>query len=193
MRKTLALMFGTFSPVHFGHLETAKAIKKEFSFDYLRLIPSGNVILEGYKQNELSFETREEILKAVMKDLRKEEIYFDPIEENVGFTTYQTCRIFESKGFKVIPVIGSDTLPKFLEWKNGLSLLERFNVLVIDRGNLTEEDLKRTEYENVTLFKPPIHEVSSTLLRARIKEDGELTGLILEGFEELYKGLKCKL
>lgn len=193
MKKTLGLMFGTFSPVHLGHLKVAKEIKENFNFDYLRLIPSGNVILEGYKNNKLSFETREQILKEVMKELRKEEIHFDPIEENAGFTTYQTCKIFESKGFEVFPIIGSDTLPKFLEWKDGLKLLENFKVITIDRGNLTEEELKKVEFKNIFLFKPTLYDVSSTVLREKIKNDEELTGLIPEGFEKIYRSLKCKL
>ena len=44
------------------------------------------------------------MLRAKLDEYRKIEVYYDPVEENVAFTNYQTAKFFRGLGFEVLVV-----------------------------------------------------------------------------------------
>ena len=71
MKSRIGLLGGTFNPIHFGHIEIAKASINLLKLDKLIFIPAGN---PWQKNDFISFEHRFNMLKLALKNIEKIEI-----------------------------------------------------------------------------------------------------------------------
>ena len=169
--KSLMLMFGTFSPIHEGHLKVAKEIKEFYKIDYFRFIPLGNVPVDGQKEKKLSFTDRTEILKAALARELDNELYYDPVLENAGFSIYQTDKFFRGLGFEVSVTMGVDYFEGMKPWKDSEKLIEEFTMVVF--GDEEKYDTKEADF-----FSPNLMQLSSSEVRELILKDKELLGVV---------------
>ena len=183
--KSLMLMFGTFSPIHEGHLRVAKEIKEFYKIDYFRFIPLGNVPVDGQKEKKLSFTDRTEILKATLARELGNELYYDPVLENAGFSMYQTAKFFRGLGFKVSVTMGVDYFEEMKPWKDSEKLIEEFPMVVF--GDEEEYDTKEADF-----FRTNLMQLSSSEVRELILKDKELLGVVPKDSIELIKKIKYK-
>ena len=186
MGKSLMLMFGTFSPIHEGHLKIAKELKEFYKQDHFRFIPYGNVPADGHKVKKLNFTDRASILKAALAREWQNELYYDPILENVGLSMYQTAKIFRGMGFDVSVVMGTDQFEKLEHWKDTEKLIEEFKMVVF--GDNEEYDTK----ENADYFRTQLLQLSSEIARELILNDKELIGTIPKDAIKIVKEMKVK-
>jgi phosphopantetheine adenylyltransferase len=56
------------------------------------------------KENVKKFSERTKNLREILEEYRQFEVYYDPVEENVAFTNYQTAKFFRGLGFEVLVV-----------------------------------------------------------------------------------------
>lgn len=186
MSKRVMLMFGEFSPIHKGHLKIAKELKEHYKQDYFRFIPYGNVPTDGQKLKKLNFSDRTKILREVLSEELKEEIYYDPILENVGFSMFQTAKFFRGLGFDVSIAMGEDCFEKLEHWRDSKKLIEEFPIAVFG-----EQQNYETNGE-ADYFKTKLLNVSSEKARAAILNNADLTAIIPEPGIKLVKSMKQK-
>jgi nicotinate-nucleotide adenylyltransferase len=98
-------------------------------------------------------------------------------------------------------IIGSDSLLDLTSWKDFESLIKKTNFLICGRPENTEEsilnkidELTKEYNSNIIYIKGPLIEISSTLIRDRIKNEKSIKYLVTEEVEKyiyknnLYKG-----
>ena len=83
--KSIAIMGGTFDPIHYGHLVTAEAVRHRFHVDKVVFIPTGRPAHKSHKEvthNEHRY------LMTVLATMRNKNFEVSRIEIDRPGTTY---------------------------------------------------------------------------------------------------------
>lgn len=170
--------FGTFNPVHIGHIEISKFVIENTNFKEVIFVPAYN----PPHKNIFNFEDRVNMLK--INGLKVSEI-----EKEFEGITY-TYKIIEKLG-KSAFIIGYDAFLEIESWKNPEYLKEMLHFIVIPRK--THHDvtkfakLKEKGYDFEILDFKPI-DVSSEEIRERIVNKKDVSKFITKETEEYING-----
>ena len=187
MMKKIAMMGGSFDPVHEGHISYARDVLKKTPVDEVVFMLAK---LQPFKLDlELSsFEDRIEMIRLA---IRKEAFMFTSELENEleGISyTYRTLEEFKKKSkeeIKVYFMVGTDAFIQMDTWMKADQLLSDNAIIVAHRPGYNEEKLyqKKTEYEKIfnaeiiTVENVKV-DVSSTEIREKIQRGTSLGGII---------------
>ncbi len=162
------LLFGSFNPIHTGHLIIANYFIQYSDIEEIWFVVS--------PQNPLK--TREGLLKEKDRfDLVCRAIEDNPLfspcdlELKMGTPSYSYKTIekiqadFPEKEFALI--IGSDNLDEFDRWKNYEKIMNMIRIYVYPRGSGTNSGF--LDHPGVKLFQAPKIEISSTFIRKAIR------------------------
>ncbi|MGN0915651.1 MAG: nicotinate (nicotinamide) nucleotide adenylyltransferase [Succinivibrio sp.] len=185
----IAILGGSFNPVHSDHVEIVKAVKKALSPEIFYLLP--NATPPHKNTCQLPFELRVEMLKIAFEGI---DVEISPLESdsNVSHYSFDTLSSLKSlhKGEKLFFCMGMDSLNTLDTWKRGLELINLANLVVTGRKECREnfsqgvkELLKATRIDDIDgVFEIPddmenhifmlnkeFHCVSSTFIRDNFK------------------------
>ena len=175
----IGLYFGSFNPIHNGHLIIANYIVQNTGLDQVWFVISPQnplkksaALLNEYHRLylvQVSIED-EPALKATDIEFRLPKPSY-----TINTLTYLTEK-FPSHQFAVI--MGSDSYQNLPEWKNYQQLLNNYAVYVYERPGFTPEN----KYENATVhfLKAPLLEISSTYIRKAVKDGKSIRYLVPE-------------
>lgn len=182
----VGLYFGSFNPIHAGHLIIANHLVNFTDIDEVWLVVSPqnpfkkkSNLADGYDRLHLA-----ELAIGDNPRIRTSNIEFDlPIPSyTIDTLTYLQERYPEDH-FSLI--MGSDNIPSFHKWKNYEMILEHYEIFVYQRpGNITE---LYGEYDNVHYLDAPLLEISSSFIRKLIEEGKSIRYLVAE---KVYDYLK---
>ena len=165
----IALFFGSFNPIHNGHLAIANYIVEYGNVDQLWFVLSPQNPLKP-KQTLLPDYQRLEILNRAIQDYDKFRV--STIEFNLPKPSYtiDTLAYLKEKhsDYNFSLVIGADNLATLDKWKNYQVLLKDFQIIVYPRPKVEENHFFKEK--NVKLIDAPIMEISSSFIRQSIKE-----------------------
>ena len=151
------LFFGSFNPVHNGHLAIARyLLEKGFCREVWFVVSPQNPL----KQNAelLDENKRLEILRKVC------DAEFRLPRPSYTWNTLQVLKKeYPEKSFAL--VIGGDNLRNFHLWRNYKEILNHYRIFVYPRPGV---EVPGTIPEGVTLVNAPLAAVSSTEIRAKI-------------------------
>ena len=179
--------FGTFNPVHIGHIKIANAVKKEFNFERVIFVPSPK---SPYKDG------RYEIHRLTMLKLAAGEDNVSDIEYNMERPSY-TYKTVEKLG-KCYFITGYDTFLDIDNWKHPEILKETLTFIVIPRSvNCSDKEFEnlRLKGYNFKIAKFEPCDISSSEIRAKIQKGESIRRLVPKKVEEyiyehgLYKEL----
>ena len=164
MKSRIGLLGGTFNPVHFGHIEIAKAALNLLNLDKIFFIPAGN---PWQKEDFVSFEHRFKMLKLAIKNIEKVEISdLEKDEVNPSYT-YQTLQKFHKNypESEFIFLMGSDAAKNFETWKepNLIKTLARIYVVPRQDDHIVDWHFDRLQFNPIS--------ISSSEIREKIKNN----------------------
>ena len=176
----VGLFFGSFNPVHMGHLIIAN-----YMADYTHLDEIWFVISP---QNP--FKSEEDLLPeahrlallelAIAGDNRFKtcDIEFNlPRPSYTTFTLEEISVKFPEYAFTLI--IGGDNLQQFHLWKDYHKILENYAVFVYARTGIIEQQ-NVASHPSVKLFEVPLLNISSTYIRQTIQAGKSIRYLVPE-------------
>ncbi|MEI8047382.1 MAG: nicotinate (nicotinamide) nucleotide adenylyltransferase [Bacteroidota bacterium] len=168
MKKT-GLLFGSFNPVHIGHLMIAGYMYEFSDLDELWFVVSPlNPLKE--KQSLLPDHHRLEMVnRAIENDTRFRSCNIEfklPKPSYTIFTLAYLQEKYPNREFVIIS--GTDIFPTFHKWKNWERLLEFYKFYVYPRPGSQDHEL--TRHPSVTLFDAPMVEISASFIRTAIQE-----------------------
>lgn len=189
----IGLYFGTFNPIHIGHLIISNYMADYTELDQVWLVVSPQNPLKK-KNSLLEDYHRLAIVKVAIDDNLK--LKASDIEFNMPRPSYtsDTLAYIKEKHpehyFHLI--MGEDNLRTFHKWKNFENILENHKIYVYPRvltiqeekeveeiGYLPENKLQK--HENVVLCDDaPIMKVSSSFIRQAIKEGNDVRYLLTD-------------
>tara|TARA_B100000941_G_scaffold230587_1_gene173018 strand:+ start:282 stop:863 length:582 start_codon:yes stop_codon:yes gene_type:complete len=171
----IGLFFGSFNPVHKGHINIAKYVLNEQKLNKVLFILSPlNPFKIESKNILLDVNHRYEILKLATKKYKNmipSDIEFGMKKPNYTFDTIAKLEnIYPKKNFYLI--MGSDNFKYFNKWKNYEKILEKYKLLVYPRSG--EKNSFLIKYNSVTLLRGSFFNISSDKIRRKIKSRDSL-------------------
>ena len=178
----IGLFFGSFNPIHNGHLIIANYIAFSGFVDQVWFVLSPQNPLKP--QSELLNEYhRQYMLQSAIDGENKLRCCI--IEFNLPKPSYtiDTLTYLKDKypqhQFKII--IGSDSFRNIKKWKNGELLLKEFSFIIYNRsGYEIEENLNG----NIIVLNAPLLDISSTAIREMIRDNKSIKFLVPDVVKE---------
>lgn len=181
---------GSFDPLHFGHIELAKAALLETNAHRLIFIPAKiSPFKENNKQTE--FIHRFNMCKLACAYIDNSTV--DDIEYHLptpSYTVNTLCEIKKKYNDDLIFVCGADSFMDLDRWKNPEDIFKMAEIFTAVRDDVNVDALntKKAQLEKmgakVILSKMPPIDISSTQLRNNIKNNLSVEGLIPPEIEE---------
>ena len=180
--------FGTFNPIHLGHIEIARQIKEKLGFDRVIFVPS---FMPPHKiDGLLPFKNRLEMAQLA---LGKENVSDIEFKLRVPSYTYRTIeKIYEQNGNqKVNFIIGYDQFFKLESWKEPEILKEKIHFIVIPRrfqngqtlGPMAFQYFKNKGFD-FEIADIDFLDISSSMIRKLATQNEEITGLVTKEVKE---------
>ncbi len=168
--KVAGLYFGSFNPVHIGHLAIANYMVEFTELDeFWFVVTPQNPHKE--KRNLLNdYDRLEMVQKAVEGDDRLQvsdiEFFLPKPSYTIDTLAYLKDR-HPNKEFRIL--MGSDNLLNFHKWKNHDAIVENFGVVVYPRPGFDKSTVQK--HKNITVMEgAPLMEISSSFIRHAIKQ-----------------------
>lgn len=171
MKKT-GLFFGSFNPIHIGHLILANYILENSDMEELWFVVSPQNPFKD-KKSLLKDHNRLDMVQLAVKN------YPQMRASNVEFAlpqpsyTIDTLTYLHEKypdcSFSLI--MGEDNLEGLHRWKNADTLIKNHHIIVYPRifeGKKTDSEY--LQHDHISLVKAPVIELSATEIRNMIKE-----------------------
>jgi nicotinate-nucleotide adenylyltransferase len=171
----VALYFGSFNPIHVGHLKLAKyLIENQFADEVWFVVSPCNPLK---KESDLIDEyIRLDMLMLAIHDQPKFKAsdieYTMPIPSYSIDTLHNLKSQFPDYQFELI--IGSDNALVFDQWKNPLQILKEFPVLVYPRREYNFSDVA-ANYPQMKLLNTPYYDISSSRIRDFIAQKKDVS------------------
>ena len=174
--KKIGLYFGSFNPIHIGHLAIANYII-EFSpdLDYIWFVISPQNPL---KKKSTLLANHHRLYLAELAIGNDPELEVSDIEFNLPRPSYtiDTLTYLEERypSNRFAMIMGADNLSTINKWKNYDLLLEKYEIYVYPRPGYptdkitTEETLLKNEV--IHYIDAPLMEISSSFIRKSIKD-----------------------
>lgn len=171
MKKT-GLFFGSFNPIHIGHLILANYILENTDMAELWFVVSPQNPFKD-KKSLLADHNRLDMVESAVKNypkMRASNVEFSLPKPSYTIDTLAYLHEkFPTNSFSLI--MGEDNLASLGKWKNAETLIKNHQIIVYPR--MFEGEKKNSEYlqhENISLIKAPIIELSATEIRQMIKD-----------------------
>jgi len=182
----IGLFFGSFNPIHVGHLIISNVMAQNTDLDKVWLVVSPQNPFKPSKGLLHEFD-RYDLVKAAIADNFKLEVsdveFHLPKPSYTIHTLAYLTEKYPNKEFKVI--IGEDNLENFTKWKNHEQILDQYGLYVYPRPLVTNSDLKR--HPQVTIVEAPMIDISATYIRTCIKNNKSIRYLVPESVENMIR------
>ena len=189
----IGLFFGSFNPIHVGHLIIADHMALAGVFDKVWLLVSPQNPLKPSKGLAPDFARYDMAYAAVFDNERIEvkDIEFSlPKPSYTAVTLAHLTERYPDHTFSLI--IGQDNLENFTRWKNYRAILEAHNIYVYPRpgfGN-SDDPVQFEGHPHVHLMPAPLLDISATYIRSRIKAGKPIRYLVAPEVEAYINSRK---
>ena len=178
----IGLYFGSFNPIHTGHLIVANHVVTHTDVDKVWFIVSPHNPLKD-SHSLLNEYDRLHLVNLAIEDNSKfrasnVEFQLPKPSYTIDTLTYLTEK-FPLERFSVI--MGADSFQNIHRWKNFEQLVSRFSFLVYKRPGFQVKD---THGATITILDAPMLEISSTYIRTLIKEKRSIKYIVPDAVEK---------
>ncbi len=179
MNRKVGLFFGTFNPIHVGHLIIANHLVEFSDLDEVWLVVTPHnphkkksSLLDNHHRLEMVYRACESYEK-----LKPSNIEFGLSQPNYTVNTLLHLQEkFPTNTFSLI--MGEDNLNSFHKWKNYEVILEHHNIYVYPRIAQGKIASRFEDHPKIKKIDAPIVEISSTFIRKSIKQSKNVRPLL---------------
>ncbi|RYG42579.1 MAG: nicotinate-nucleotide adenylyltransferase [Chitinophagaceae bacterium] len=175
----VGLYFGSFNPVHNGHLIIANYVVQNTSLDQVWFVISpqnplkkASTLLNEYHRLFLVQTSIEDEPSLKASDI---EFRLPKPSYTIDTLTYLAEK-YPTHEFSVI--MGSDSFQNLPQWKNYDQLLSNYSIYVYERPGFKPGN--HYEKSDVHFLKAPLLEISSTYIRKNVREGKSIRYLVPE-------------
>jgi nicotinate-nucleotide adenylyltransferase len=165
----IGLFFGSFNPIHAGHLIIAGYMAEYTDLDQIWLVVSPHNPLKN-KEELIRMYDRLEMAKLATEN--SEKIRVSDIEFSLPQPSYtiDTLAFLKEKHpeHEFSLIMGADNLHSLKKWKNYELILRDYKIFVYPRPGYENSEL--IDHPSVFITETPLMEISSTFIRKAFKE-----------------------
>jgi nicotinate-nucleotide adenylyltransferase len=179
IKMKIGLYFGTFNPIHVGHLIIANHLAEHSDLEQIWMVVTPhnplkqkNTLLDDYQRLHLVRLATEEYPK-----IKPSDIEFKLPQPNYTVNTLaHLMEKYPQHEFSLI--MGEDNLKSFHKWKNYEYILQHHDIYIYPRISQEAENLEFKNHPRIHLIEAPIVEISSTFIRDGIKSKKNIRPLL---------------
>ena len=178
----IGLFFGSFNPIHTGHLIIANHVLNETDLQRVWFVVSpqnpfkpSSTLLNEYDRLHL-------VQKAVEKDdrLKASEIEFSLPKPS--YTAHTLSYLAEKHpGHQFTIIMGSDSFQNLSKWKNADVIVANYSIIVYRRPQF---EVRNDIGAKAQILDAPLLEISATYIREAIQKGKSIRYLVPEVVEE---------
>jgi nicotinate-nucleotide adenylyltransferase len=191
--KKVGLFFGTFNPVHIGHLALAEFIQKTTDLEEVWLVVTP---LNPFKKksNLLPDRERLHLVRLALEDqmgLKASDIEFNLPKPNY---TAQTLAYLREKYPEIIfsVIMGEDNIKTLHKWRNYESIADNHDIFVYPRHPLPKEEKNhfdwQEKYPRSHLVNAPKMELSASMIRKSFAQGKGFRNLLPKAVFDYIEG-----
>ena len=176
---TAGLFFGSYNPIHIGHLAIADFMLAHTKMDELWFVVSPHNPFKKL-QNMLSENDRLHLVNLAIEDhtsYRACDTEFRMPKPSYTVDTL-TCLSEMYPHWEFALIMGSDNLEQFHKWKNSGKIIERYNRYIYPRPDTEPQFMEHIP--NATLVDAPQMDISSTMIRKAIADGKDVSSYLHE-------------
>ena len=182
----VGLYFGSFNPVHVGHLIIANHVLNETDLDKIWFIVSpqnpfkqNNSLLNEYDRLHLLRTAIEDDPRMKVSDI---EFYLPKPSYTINTLTYLGEKYPEQNFFIIM---GSDSFQNIDKWKNYETIINNYNIYVYKRKGF---DVTNNKTAGIKILDAPLLEISATNIRQLVKQGKSIRYMVPEKIREEIEG-----
>ncbi|MBT7659317.1 MAG: nicotinic acid mononucleotide adenylyltransferase [Bacteroidetes bacterium] len=191
MKGNIGLFFGTFNPIHIGHLALAEYFYRYTELDQICFVVTPH---NPFKKKSTLLPDRERLHLVHLALEDQEGMTVSAIEFSLPQPNYtaQTLAYLREQHpeaqFSLI--MGEDNLRGLHKWKNVESIVELHDIYVYPRhsNEVVIEHPHFDTHPKITVVPAPRMEISATLIRSSFKEGKPLRNLLPKAVFEYIEG-----
>ncbi|MDW3211858.1 MAG: nicotinate (nicotinamide) nucleotide adenylyltransferase [Reichenbachiella sp.] len=173
----VGLFFGSFNPIHMGHMIIAQTMLDSGHIDELWFVISPQNPFKKNKNLLHEFDRLDMVDAAISENskFRTSDIEFNlPKPSYTAHTLAVLSEKNPDKEFSLI--IGGDNLASFHKWKNYQTILEHHELLVYPRPADQKPQIEITD--RIHFVEAPLLDISATFIRSNIKNGHSIKYLV---------------
>ncbi len=186
-KKQIGLFFGSFNPVHVGHLALANFIVENTSLEEIWFVVSPQ---NPFKKSHILIDAshRIEMLKLSIKDYLKFKVCDIELQLPTPSYTHKTLErlreLHTNSDFSII--MGADNLEMLMQWANVDDIIQHHGFMVYPRPGYPI--IEHPEIKKLSIINAPVFNIDSTSIRKGIEEGKEYRFLIpTEAYHYIHK------
>lgn len=178
-KEKIGLYFGSFNPIHNGHLTLADYILKNTELEKIWFVVSPQNPLKSLS-SLLDNKTRLDLVKLAIEG--NDNFIASDVEFFLSYPSYTIntlnylSQTYPEKEFALI--IGQDNLVNFHKWKDNQKILDQYHIFVYPRENCEYSPLQ--DNNHIHLIDSPLINISATYIREQIKNNKDIRYLLPE-------------
>ena len=194
--KSIAIMGGTFDPIHYGHLATAEAVLHRFNVDKIIFMPTGHSYMKENGEGEKVPPNEQRFMMTSLATVRNKNFLTSRIEIDRKGKTYTVDTIEEIRKLcgpdvHIYFITGADAIEQIMTWKNPEKLFSLCDFIAVTRPGYNKNKLYEEIGEIMGKYKSRIYymqvpalEISSSDIRKRVAAGQPIKYLLPESVEE---------
>ena len=175
----IGLYFGTFNPIHIGHLIIANHMVEHSDLDEIWMVVTPHnpfkkksSLLDNNHRFEMVYRATENYSKIKPSDIE----FKLPQPNYTVYTLAHISDVYPDKEFCLI--MGEDNLKSLHKWKNYETILEHHHIYVYPRISEGKTETQFDKHPKIHKVDAPIVQISSTMIRNGIKNQKNVQPLL---------------
>lgn len=184
--KRIAVMGGTFNPIHYAHLISAEQVRAGLGYDKILFIPSARPPHKVADADIIEPEHRYQmVLLAIVENPHFEVSRIELERAGPSYTieTLKALKALYGETTELAWIIGADSLIEYKVWKDFDEVLERCVMIATTRPNYNLNQVPFVIQKRVTTFPITGVDISATVIRERIRKGLSIQYLVPEGVQ----------
>lgn len=188
----IGLFFGSFNPIHVGHLIIANTMATTTDLEQVWFVVSPQNPFKKTKSLLHEFDRLDMVERAIADNsrLKVTDIEFSMPRPSYTIDTLRKLQEkFPQHTFTLI--MGEDNLEQFANWKAHEEILNGFGLYVYPRPNSPITTFR--DHPNVRLVQAPLLDISATFIRESIRANRSIRYMVPDIVEEMIERKKFYL
>ena len=184
--KRIAVMGGTFNPIHYAHLISAEQVRAGLGYDKILFIPSARPPHKVADADIIEPEHRYQMVLLAIAENPHFEVSRIELERAGPSYTIETLKALKElygETTELAWIIGADSLIEYKVWKDFDEVLERCVMIATTRPNYNLNQVPLVIQKRVTTFPITGVDISATVIRERIRKGLSIQYLVPEGVQ----------
>ena len=186
--KRIGLFFGSFNPIHIGHLIIAEYMATRTELQQVWLVVSPHNPLKQQASLAKDFDRLHMVQLAVENNTRLKASRIEFSLPKPSFTVDTMAYLHEKYPLHEFSLImGADNLKSLPKWKNYEVLLKRYTIHVYNRKG-SRLDKNTLEKGKIKVYDVPLLDISATMIRESIQQGLSIRYMVPDPVFEYLQG-----